>query len=311
LLIYLALKRLIVRQIHGVCSMKGIILAGGSGTRLQPITNILSKQVIPVYDKPMIYYPLSTLMSLGLKDILIISTPRDLPIIKELFKTGQQFGINLEYKVQNKPEGIAQALILAEGFLNGSPSCLILGDNIMYGSEISGENISLAFQQAIKQKTGASVVAYKVSDPQRYGVVYFNEDGRAIDIIEKPQNPTSKWAVTGLYFYDGNASKYAKALKPSPRGELEITDLNKVYLKNGNLNVIKLGKGFAWLDAGTPESLLEASVFVHAVEKRQGQKIACLEEIALNKGFITKEQFETLAKGYSKNNEYGGYLGGV
>jgi len=291
--------------------MKGIILAGGSGTRLQPITNILSKQVIPVYDKPMIYYPLSTLMSLGLKDILIISTPRDLPIIKELFKSGEQFGINLEYKVQNKPEGIAQALILAEGFLNGSPSCLILGDNIMYGSEISGENISLAFQQAIKQKTGASVVAYKVSDPWRYGVVYFNEDGRAIDIVEKPQNPTSKWAVTGLYFYDGNASKYAKALKPSPRGELEITDLNKVYLDAGNLNVIKLGKGFAWLDAGTPESLLEASVFVHAVEKRQGQKIACLEEIALNKGFITKERFELLAKGYSKNNEYGGYLSGV
>jgi glucose-1-phosphate thymidylyltransferase len=181
----------------------------------------------------------------------------------------------------------------------------------MYGSEISGENISLAFQQAIKQKTGASVVAYKVSDPWRYGVVYFNEDGKAIDIIEKPQNPTSKWAVTGLYFYDGNAPKYAKALKPSPRGELEITDLNKVYLDAGNLNVIKLGKGFAWLDAGTPESLLEASVFVHAVEKRQGQKIACLEEIALNKGFITKEQFELLAKGYSKNNEYGGYLGGV
>ncbi|MFN5351334.1 MAG: glucose-1-phosphate thymidylyltransferase RfbA [Alphaproteobacteria bacterium] len=291
--------------------MKGIILAGGSGTRLQPITNILSKQVIPVYDKPMIYYPLSTLMSLGLKDILIISTPRDLPIIKELFKSGEQFGINIEYKVQSRPEGIAQALILAEEFLNGSPSCLILGDNIMYGSEISGENISLAFQQAIKQKTGASVVAYKVSDPQRYGVVYFNENGRAIDIIEKPQNPTSKWAVTGLYFYDGNAPKYAKALKPSPRGELEITDLNKVYLKNGNLNVIKLGKGFAWLDAGTPESLLEASVFVHAVEKRQGQKIACLEEIALNKGFITKEQFELLAKSYSKNNEYGGYLSGV
>jgi glucose-1-phosphate thymidylyltransferase len=288
--------------------MKGIILAGGSGTRLQPITNILSKQVIPVYDKPMIYYPLSTLMSLGLKDILIISTPRDLPIIKELFKSGEQFGINLEYKVQNKPEGIAQALILAEEFLNGSPSCLILGDNIMYGSEISGENISLAFQQAIKQKTGASVVAYKVSDPQRYGVVYFNEDGKAIDIIEKPQNPTSKWAVTGLYFYDGNASKYAKALKPSPRGELEITDLNKVYLKNGNLNVIKLGKGFAWLDAGTPESLLEASVFVHAVEKRQGQKIACLEEIALNKGFITKEQFEVIVGSYSKDNEYGRYL---
>lgn len=282
--------------------MKGIILAGGSGSRLWPTTKCISKQLLPVYDKPTIYYPLSTLMLSGIKEILIISTPRDLPIIQDLLGSGEQFGLKLNYKVQPKPEGIAQAFLLAEEFLNGSPSCLILGDNVFYGHDMP---IQLARASQINK--GSVVFAYHVNDPERYGVVEFNGEGQAISLEEKPKQPKSNWAVTGLYFYDGDVCKKAKSLKPSARGELEITDLNKIYLTEGSLKVEKLGRGTAWLDTGTHESLLSSSLFVQTIEERQGLKIACLEEIALHMNFITKNDFINLAESAPQSG-YGQYL---
>ncbi|MDX1949631.1 MAG: glucose-1-phosphate thymidylyltransferase RfbA [Rickettsiales bacterium] len=291
--------------------MKGIILAGGSGTRLQPMTNAISKQILPVYDKPMIHYPLAILMNFGIKEILIISTPRDLPIIENFLGSGSQYGVKFSYKVQEKPEGIAQAFLIAEDFINGDSSCLILGDNIFYGSEILGNEISADFQNALNIKKGASVMAYRVSDPQRYGVVELDKNNKAISIEEKPKQPKSNWAVTGLYFYDKNVVEIAKNLKPSARGELEITDVNKAYMEKGELNVISVGKGFAWLDAGTPDSLLDSANFIQTIEKRQGIKIACLEEIAFRKKFISKNQFEELIGNYSKSSDYHLYLSDV
>jgi glucose-1-phosphate thymidylyltransferase len=290
--------------------MKGILLAGGSGTRMEPMTNIISKQVLPVYDKPMIYYPLSCLMNFGLKEILIISTPRDIPSIQNLLGDGSQLGIKLSYKVQDKPNGIAEALILGKEFVGDDSVCLILGDNIFYGSSISEREVDADFKQAIALKKGAYVMAYRVSDPERYGVVELdkNDSGKAISIVEKPKQPISNWAVTGLYFYDNDAIKIAENLKPSDRGELEITDVNKAYLERGDLNVIRMGRGFAWLDAGTPDSLLDAANFVQAIEKRQGIKIACIEEIAYIRKFIDKAKFEKLISKYKANNEYGKYL---
>ncbi|MCK6599794.1 MAG: glucose-1-phosphate thymidylyltransferase RfbA [Bdellovibrionaceae bacterium] len=282
--------------------MKGIILAGGSGTRLWPTTKSVSKQLLPVYDKPTIYYPLSTLMMAGIKDILIISTPRDLPIIEDLLGDGKPFGLSLKYKVQHKPDGIAQAFILGEEFLNGSPACLILGDNLFYGHDINHQ-----LEKAKNLKKGGVVFAYHVNDPERYGVVDFDQNGKALSIEEKPKAPKSNWAVTGLYFYDETVTQKAKSLKPSPRGELEITDLNKIYLQEGSLSVEKFGRGVAWLDTGTHESLLSSSIFVQTIEERQGLKIACLEEIALFKGFITREQFSALAETAPKSG-YGEYL---
>ncbi len=291
--------------------MKGIILAGGSGTRLQPMTNAISKQILPVYDKPMIHYPLAILMNFGLKDILIISTPRDIPIIANFLGDGSQYGVNFSYKIQEKPEGIAQAFIIAEDFIKDDSSCLILGDNIFYGSEILGNEISEDFQNALSLKKGASVMAYRVSDPQRYGVVELDKNNKAISIEEKPKQPKSNWAVTGLYFYDNEVINIAKNLKPSARGELEITDVNRAYMEKGLLNVIKVGKGFAWLDAGTPDSLLDSANFIQTIEKRQGVKIACLEEIAFRKNFISANQFEELIKTYSTSSDYHRYLSQV
>ncbi|GIL16332.1 MAG: glucose-1-phosphate thymidylyltransferase [Oligoflexia bacterium] len=282
--------------------MKGIVLAGGSGSRLYPATKAISKQLLPVYDKPTIYYPLSVLMLAGIKEILIISTPRDLPLIRDLLGDGSHLGIKLEYCEQARPEGIAQAFILGEKFLNGSPVCMILGDNIFYGHELQ----DLVIEASEAQK-GATVFAYHVHDPERYGVVEFSKSGQAISIEEKPKNPKSHWAVTGLYFYDGKVSQYAKELKPSPRGELEITDLNRRYLDQGELTVKCMGRGIAWLDTGTHESLLSSSHFVQTIEQRQGLKIACLEEIAFVKGFITRSQLATLAETYP-NSGYGVYL---
>lgn len=280
--------------------MRGIILAGGSGTRLHPMTLVTSKQLLPVYDKPMIYYPLSTLMLAGVREILIISTPDDLPQFQRLLGTGQQWGLSLSYAVQPKPDGLAQAYIIGAEFLEGHSSVLILGDNIFYGHGL----IDTLRQP---RNNSATVFAYHVSDPERYGVVEFDERGVAQSLEEKPQNPKSNWAVTGLYFYDHQAPNYAMQLKPSERGELEITDLNKIYLANNALNVVRLGRGYAWLDTGTPISLLEASEFVHAIEKRQGQKIACLEEIAYRMGWISKLEIEKAAQNYTKS-EYGEYL---
>lgn len=265
--------------------MKGIVLAGGSGSRLFPCTSSISKQLLPVYDKPTIYYPLSTLMLAGIRDILIISTPRDLPMIKNLLKDGSQFGLNLNYKEQARPEGIAQAFLIAEDFINHSPVCLILGDNLFHGDQLNRRLDKLTDLQS-----GARVFAYHVQNPERYGVVEFDQRGTAISIEEKPKVPKSNWAVTGLYFYDADVIKYAKALKPSARGELEITDLNKAYLQAGKLKVETLGRGVAWLDTGTEESLLVSAQFVQTIEKRQGLKIACLEEIAYFKGYITRDQ---------------------
>ncbi len=282
--------------------MKGIILAGGSGTRLWPTTKSVSKQLLPVYDKPTIYYPLSTLMLAGIKDILVISTPRDLPLIEELLGDGSQIGISLKYKVQNKPDGIAQAFVLGEEFLAGSPACLILGDNLFYGHDIT-----VQLEKAKKLDIGSVVFAYHVHDPERYGVVDFDKSGKALSIEEKPKTPKSNWAVTGLYFYDSTVTQKVKTLKPSPRGELEITDLNKLYLQEGTLQVEKFGRGVAWLDTGTHESLLSSSIFVQTIEDRQGLKIACLEEIALFKGFISQAQFTELAE-KSPNSGYGNYL---
>lgn len=294
--------------------MKGILLAGGSGTRLAPLTNVMSKQLLPVYDKPMICYPLATLMNMNIRDILIISTPNDTPRIQEFLKDGSQFGIKLSYIVQEEPKGIAQSLILADEFIKDDSVCLILGDNIFYGTEVSG-HYKLLFEKIAELesgKTGGIIFTYHVSDPERYGVANLNEDGsKIIEIEEKPQNPKSHFAVTGIYIYDKNASNIAKNLKPSPRGELEITDVNKKYLEAGKLDFIKLKRGFAWLDAGTPDSLLDSATFIQTIEKRQGLKIACIEEIAFHKGYINQQQMDKLISGYKKGCDYRKYLESV
>jgi glucose-1-phosphate thymidylyltransferase len=281
---------------------KGIILAGGAGTRLHPITTSLSKQMLPVYDKPMIYYPLAALMLAGIREFLLITTPRDQTAFRDLLGTGAQWGVSFEYAVQAEPNGIAQALILGEAFLSGAPSALILGDNIFYGANLTG--LLLA---ASKRESGATVFGYYVQDPERYGVVQFDANGKVTDLLEKPDKPPSNYAVTGIYFYDGRASALARALKPSPRGELEITDLNRAYLKLGDLRVERLGRGTAWLDTGTHNSLLDAGVFVRIIEERQGLKVACVEEIAWRAGFIDANQLMKLAKPLEKSG-YGEYL---
>lgn len=285
--------------------MKGIVLAGGAGTRLHPSTIAVSKQLLPIYDKPMIYHPISVLMLAGIKDILIISTPVDLPNFKRLLGDGSQFGIKFSYKEQPSPDGLAQAFILGEEFINGDNVALVLGDNIFYGGGFSGKLKSVV--NNIKEFNGATVFGYPVKDPQRFGVVEFDEAGKVLSLEEKPQNPKSHYAVTGLYFYDKKVVDYAKNLKPSARGELEITDLNNIYLKNGNLNVELLGRGFAWLDTGTHHSLLQAGQFVKTVEDNQGIKIACLEEVAYRMGFVTKEELIQNIEKY-KNNEYFTYV---
>ena len=282
--------------------MKGIILAGGSGTRLYPLTKAISKQIMPIYDKPMIYYPLSVLMLANIREILIISTPRDLPVFEELLGDGSQLGLKLEYKVQKHPNGLAEAFIIGEEFIGNDNVCLILGDNIFYGSGLSG-----LLEEAAKLEEGAVVFGYPVKDPRAYGVVEFDKNGKAISLEEKPENPKSNYAIPGLYFYDNTVLKKVKSIKPSARGELEITSVNEKYLEEGNLSVKRFGRGVAWLDTGTHEALLEAANFVQTVQKRQGFYIACIEEIAYQKGWIGEEKVRELAKVMMKT-EYGKYL---
>ncbi len=282
--------------------MKGIVLAGGSGTRLYPLTKVTSKQLLPIYDKPMIYYPLSVLMSAGIRDILIISTKEDTPRFEELLGDGHQFGISLEYAVQPSPDGLAQAFIIGEDFIKNDSCAMILGDNIFHG-----HGLVKRLKKAVQRKSGATVFGYYVEDPERFGVVEFDENGKVISLEEKPENPKSNYAVTGLYFYDHHVVEYAKSLTPSARGELEITDLNKIYLEKGNLAVTLLGDGFTWLDTGTHESLVDATNFVKTIEEHQHRKIACLEEIAYGNQWISREQLEEAYEIYKKN-QYGAYL---
>jgi len=282
--------------------MKGIILAGGSGTRLYPITKSISKQIIPIYDKPMIYYPLSVLMLAGIREILIISTPKDIHLYEDLLEDGSQLGLKLEYAIQPSPDGLAQAFTIGEQFIGNDSVCMVLGDNIFYGY-----NFSSILEEAAAIKDGAIVFGYYVNDPERYGVAEFDETGKVLSIEEKPENPKSNYAVTGSYFYSNDVVKKALALKPSKRGELEITDLNRVYLEEGRLNMKLLGRGFAWLDTGTHESLMQASNFIHTIEERQGLKVSCIEEIAFLRGYISKEQLLKLAEPLRKN-QYGDYL---
>jgi glucose-1-phosphate thymidylyltransferase len=282
--------------------MKGIILAGGSGTRLYPLTKAISKQILPIYDKPMIYYPLSVLLLANIREVLIISTPTDIALFENLLGNGSQIGISIKYKVQPSPDGLAQAFLLGEEFIGGDSCCLVLGDNIFYGY-----NFSKLLTEASTIKKGATVFGYYVNDPERYGVAEFDDHGNVLSIEEKPKVPKSNYAVTGLYFYDNTVVAKAKTIKPSPRGELEITDLNKIYLEEKTLTVKLLGRGMAWLDTGTHQSMLQASNFVESIEERQGLKVACLEEIAYRKGYITKEQLTELAKPLLKN-QYGQYL---
>ena len=285
--------------------MKGIILAGGSGTRLHPVTYSVSKQLLPIYDKPMIYYSLSALMLAGIREILVISTPEHTPLYENTLSDGEKWGMKLNYAIQQKPEGLAQAFIIGEEFIDKSPCALVLGDNLFYGHDLS-----LKLKRAAMIKEGATIFAYPVQDPKRYGVVEFNDDGKVLSLEEKPKNPKSQYAITGIYFYDKNVVEYAKLLKPSARGELEITDLNRIYLEKKQLNVEVMGRGMAWLDTGTHDSLLEASQFIHTIEKRQGLKVACPEEIAWRNGWINNKNLKTLALRL-EGSDYGRYLMGL